>query len=85
MIGPIILLAALASPAAPATGSAVGSVSNYRPTSRATANATVTIRIMSGAQFGEGRLAGPEGGLRRTTQLTDANGTSHQAEILEFQ
>jgi hypothetical protein len=85
MIGPVVLLAALASPFAPAPEQAAQSRSNFQPTSSATAHATVSIRIISGVQFGEGRLVGAENAIRRQTQLTDATGASRQAEIVEFQ
>ena len=85
MIGPVVLLAALTSPFAPAPEQAAQRPSNFQPTRSATAHAMVSITIISGVQFGEGRLVGAENANRRQTQLTDAAGASRRAEIVEFQ
>ena len=85
MFGPVILLAALVSPAAPATGQGSERMAKFQPSSRATASATVRIRIISGAQFGSDRLSGAEGAARRKAELTDADGLVRPAELLEFQ
>ena len=85
MFGPLILLAASVSPPARPVSPAPNGVASAKPVSRAMAQATVSIRIISGVSFGEGRLSGGEGGFRRKAQLADANGTVRPAELIEFQ
>jgi hypothetical protein len=85
MFGPVILLAALASPTTPATGQVAEGIAKFQPNSRATASATVSIRIISGVQFGSGRLSGAEGAIRRKAELAEADGQVRPAELLEFQ
>ena len=85
MFGPVILLAALVSPATPATKPAADGMAKFQPSSSATASATVRIRIISGVQFGSDRLSGADGAARRKAELADADGQIRPAEILEFQ
>ena len=85
MFGPLILLAASVSLPARPVSPAPNGVASFKPVSRATAQATVSIRILSGVSFGEGRLTGGEGGLRRKALLADADGTARAAELIEFQ
>jgi hypothetical protein len=85
MFGPLVLLAASASPAPPAVSPAAGTVDNSRPAISATARATVSIRIVSGVRFGSGEVSGADGATRRKAVLADADGSLRPAEILEFQ
>ncbi len=79
MIGPMLLFAAMAStqprPAPP----------EFRPVGGATARATATVRIVSGVGFGPGRSHESPGATRRKARLTDSDGQSRPAELLEFQ
>ena len=74
MIGPLILIAAIAAP--PAT---------FRPVGGASARATASIRIVSGVSFGPGRTRQVSGATQRSTTLSDGQGRSTPAIILEFQ
>ena len=85
MLGPVVLLAALASPAPPAAGQVAGLSADVGRASRATAYATASIRIVSGVRFGPDQLSGASGADRRKAVLADADGVSHPAELLEFQ
>lgn len=85
MFGPLILLAASVSPPARPVPPASNGVVSFKAVGGATARATVSIRILSGVSFGEGRLAGGDGGLRRKGQLADADGTIRPVELIEFQ
>lgn len=85
MLGPVVLLAALASPLVPAMEQAAQPVAETRPVTRATAHATATIRIISGVRFGQNQLSGASGADRRRAVLTDADGLERPAELLEFQ
>jgi hypothetical protein len=76
MIGPVLFLAAMASPQAQST---------FQPIGGATARATASVRIVSGVRFGHGRLADAPGAIRRPAMLTDREGRSRPAELLEFQ
>jgi len=76
MLGPVLLLAALASPPTPAAEQAVQPIGEIRPATRATAHATATIRIISGVRFGPGQLSGASGADRRQAVLADADGSS---------
>jgi len=57
----------------------------FRPSSGASATATVSIRVISGVRFGSGHVEGDRSASRRKSQLTDAAGQLRDAEILEFQ
>ncbi|HET9335290.1 MAG TPA: hypothetical protein VFO12_02655 [Sphingomicrobium sp.] len=83
MVSPLLLLAAsVSSPTA--VQPAVARVAEARPL-RATAHATATIRIISGARFGPSYVAPVAGADRRSARVTDADGTIRAAELLEFQ
>jgi hypothetical protein len=84
MLGPIALfMASVASTSA--ASPAEGHGSSVRATVSATAQATATIRIVSGVRFGEAFPDGDRSGIRRKAQLTDAAGNPREAELLEFQ
>jgi len=85
MFGPLVLLAASASPAAPAVPTAPDGMTNSRPTVTATAHAMARIRIISGVRFGSEEISGAEGAARRKAVLADADGAIRPAELLEFQ
>jgi hypothetical protein len=85
MLGPLVLLAALASPTTPATGQVTGPIADAGRSSRATAYATASIRIVSGVRFGPDQLSGASGADRRKAVLPDADGMARPAELLEFQ
>ena len=85
LFGPIALLAALVSPAVPATEQGPVRTAKFQPSSRATATATVQVRIISGVEFGADRLSGAAGATRRKSELTDSDGLVRPAELLEFQ
>ena len=81
MFGPLVLLAASVSPSAAPVSSAAD-----RPVAvRASASATVTIRIVSGARFGADQAKEAPGADRRSSLIADASGTMRAAELLEFQ
>ena len=82
MIGPLLLIAALASPPMP---TATAPASGFRPVGGATARASASVRIVSGFSFGRGRPANAPGAALRSTQLIDAEARTHPAKILEFQ
>jgi hypothetical protein len=84
MFGPLLLLAASVSPPAPAAP-ATPRVSQFRPTGRATARATVSITVISGVRFGAEQVSGDEGAVRRKARIADADGVTRAAELLEFQ
>ncbi len=85
MFGPLVLLAASVTPLPPASAPATQAMSNFRPSARATATATVSIRVISGVRFGSELLEGGEGADRRKAQIRDADGLFQSAELLEFQ
>ena len=85
MFGPLVLLAALAAPIPPAIAPAARRMADSSGRTRATAQATATIRIVSGVRFGPDKLAGAEGAARRKAVVTDADGLVRPAELLEFQ
>ena len=85
MIGLLFLLAASAQPSDRPAPSAGNAASSFQPTSRATARATVSIRILNAASFGHGVASGTEGAERRKARLSDFAGNSRNAELLEFQ
>jgi len=85
MFGPLVLLAASVSPSpAPATPAAERPAALPVVTS-ATAQATVSIRIISGVRFGADEAKEAPGADRRSAWLADASGTMSAAELLEFQ
>ena len=84
MLAPIaLLLASVAS--ASAAPQADGRSSPIGPKISATAQATATIRVISGVRFGESYPEGDSVGSRRKALLTDAAGNPRDAELLEFQ
>jgi hypothetical protein len=85
MLGPVVLLAALASPATPAIEQAARPIADVGRSSRSTAYATASIRIVSGVRFGPDQLSGASGADRRKAVLADADGMARPAELLEFQ
>jgi len=80
MIGSVLILAAALSPGSPAAPPAA-----FRPISGATAHATASIRIISGARFGPDYSEMVAGAIRRSTQLADRDGQRLPAILLEFQ
>lgn len=84
MVGPLIYLAASVAPLPQQALPEEARMTAARPV-RATAHATATIRIVSGARFGARYLAPVAGAFRRNVRLSNADGTSHSAELLEFQ
>ena len=85
MFGPLVLLAVSIAPASPAFSSVGQGVADFRPTSSATAHATVSIRIVSGVQFGQDQLEGAETASRRNAMIREPDGLVRSAELLEFQ
>ena len=84
MVGSLVLfLASIAS--APAAPPAAETGATFRPTTGATATATVSIRVISGVSFGSDHVEGDAIAGRRKAQLTDAAGQMRDAELLEFQ
>ena len=83
MLVPIALL--VASVASASAAPQADEPSSYRPTVRATAQATATIRVISGVRFGEAYPDGNGSGSRRKSLLADAVGNLRDAELLEFQ
>ena len=85
MIGPLILLVAAASlpsqPAPPAGSPASG----FQPSKAVSVQTSVRIHIISGASFGASYADKPSPGVKRTIELIGRDGSSHPAEILEFQ
>ena len=79
MLGPILLLAAMASPQSQARAQ------SFQPIGGATVRGTASVRIVSGVRFGHGRSAEAPGAVRRPAWLTDGNGQPRAAELLEFQ
>lgn len=84
MAGPLLLLAAFMSPASDATPPARDRAAQVRP-ARVSARATATIRVVSGVRFGASYTAEVAGADRRSSRITNADGTIRQAELLEFQ
>lgn len=84
MVGSLFLVLASIS-SVPAAPPAVEHRPAFRPTSGATATATVSIRVISGIRFGSEHVADVTAGSRRKAQLTDAAGQLRDAELLEFQ
>ena len=85
MIGLLLLLAVSAQPSDRPSPPAMNAAGSFQPTGRATARATVSIRILNGASFGPGLAVGTEGAERRKARLNDLAGNSRDAELLEFQ
>jgi hypothetical protein len=85
MFGQLVLLAALVSPPALALPPAEGRTSNSPPRIVATAQARVSITIISGVRFGPGYVSGAVGADRRKVTLAEADGLVRTAELLEFQ
>lgn len=85
MIGPLILLAASAmATSTPASAEGDGAAS-FQPSSKVSARATVSIRVVSGVSFGASHDYSGNGAARRTAPVTDADGSVRSAELLEFQ
>ncbi len=84
MVGPLLYLAASVSPLAQPAPPEVARAAASRPV-RATAQATATIRIVSGVRFGARYMAPVAGAFRRNVRLSNTDGTTHPAELLEFQ
>ena len=85
MVGPLILLAASVATPPPSVSAAREAVAGFRPSSSVTARATASVRIVSGARFGAGQNQETAGSQRRKIVLSDAQGSTHEAELLEFQ
>ena len=84
MIGSLLLILASAQPTdRPSEPPAIAS--GFQASGRATARATVSIRILNAASFGHGIASGTEGAQRRQSRLNDAAGVARNAELLEFQ
>lgn len=86
MFGSVFLLAAAISsdtgPASPVHAPGP----SFRPTSGVTAQATATIRIVSGVRFGrDDSLTAPPEASRRAMSLTEKDGRVIPIELLEFQ
>jgi hypothetical protein len=84
MIAPLLLAAVIHSTGVPAEQPSA-SISKFAPVSGASARATASVRIVSGASFGPERSVSMPGALRRTAQISDPNGQLRSAELLEFQ
>ena len=84
MLGLLVLFMASAASAS-AAPPAADSRAAFRPTSGATATATVSIRVISGVRFGSDHVEGDRIASRRKALLTDASGQLRDAELLEFQ
>jgi len=85
MIGPMILFAAVVSSGGqPAAAVSIRS-SSFQPISGATARATASIRVISGAKFGPDYSGNAAGAIRRPARLIDRDGRAQSAELLEFQ
>ena len=82
MIGPALLLALTASPAAGVDPSLGASPPAFRPVGGATARASVSVRILPGVRFGPGRAVEASGAERRSVRAKDRH---EQLELLEFQ
>jgi hypothetical protein len=82
MVGPLLFLAASVSPQPQLQPAQPVAPARH---TRATAHATATIRIISGVRFGPSYAASVAGADRRSSRLTDADGTTRPAELLEFQ
>ena len=85
MFGLPMLLAASIAPAAPALPPAGRSAGGFQPTSSVTAQATVSIRVVSGVRFGQDQLSGAETASRRNALIRGPDGLVRPAELLEFQ
>lgn len=85
VIGPILLLAALVSPEFRPAPPAPQRIAKFQPTGGATARATVSVRILSGARFGQGKAGDAPGGTRRSVRLVERDGIIRPTELLEFQ
>ena len=84
MVAPLVLFLASLSPASAAAPPAER-MAAFRPTSTASAAATVTIRVISGARFGPDHAGDDPAATRRKAVLTDSAGHPRDAELLEFQ
>jgi hypothetical protein len=85
MIGPLILLAPIASPLPRSAEPAGTGAAAFQPVSSVSASATVTIRIVSGVRFGQSQVSGDAGAIRRRSELADPSGLMRPTELLEFQ
>lgn len=87
---PIALALAL-TPQPPSSGPARVAIAHARPfqaTGGATATARVSVRILSAARFGSGypvEVFKELGGHHRRTHVVDADGITHDAQLLEFE
>jgi hypothetical protein len=86
MFGSVLLLAAAISSGTGPALPAPARVPTFRPTSGVTAQATASVRIVSGVRFGRDHiLAAPPEATRRPISLTEQDGRTVPAELLEFQ
>ena len=85
MIGLLFLIAASAQHSDRPSPPVAEAISSFQPTSRVTAHATASIRILNAASFGHDIAAGTEGAQRRKARLEDGAGNGRDAELLEFQ
>jgi hypothetical protein len=84
MIAPLLLAAVIHTTGVPVEQPSA-SISKFAPVSGASARATASVRIVSGASFGPGRGNTPSSASRRKTQIADQDGQWRSAELLEFQ
>ena len=85
MFGPLLLLAASVAPVPTASPPVAARISGSLPRIGATAHARVSITIISGVRFGANQPRAAAGADRRTARLTNADGSTSSAELLEFQ
>lgn len=85
MIGLLFLIAASAQPSDRPSPPGAAAVSSFQPTSRVTAHATASIRILNAVSFGRDIATGTDGAQRRKARLEDSAGNGRDAELLEFQ
>jgi len=81
MMWPLLALSA----AAAAMPSALPANAAFQPTSAVSARATVSVRILHPARFGNSFDHRQDGAHRRTAKLADAGGTLRPAQLLEFE
>ncbi len=84
MLGPFALFMASAASASAAPLADERS-SSFQPSASVTAQATATVRIISGVRFGADYFDDGGLGSRRKAQLIDSAGNARAAELLEFQ
>lgn len=85
VIGPVFLLAAMVSPEIRPSPPAPQHIASFQPTSRVTARATASVRIVSGVRFGHGKSDAAPGAIRRKIRLAERDGAASSVELLEFQ